>query len=125
MQQIAGQFNKKKSAKDVNHLEGLGRKLKLGKNGTVREGNFIKNTLNGFGRCIASDGTMAIGFFKNDLFHGYGKRVDKDGSVEEKLFNQVDWQSGETIGFKDSFVGYNEYDDFCAQKLDFKKYVST
>ena len=51
--------------------------------GTIQEGQFSNNKLNGYGQVIWNDGSYHIGMFKENKKHGWGKYVYASGKAEE------------------------------------------
>ena len=81
-----------------NQIDGIGRKMFL--DGTIIEGQFKNDKLNGFGRIMKTVGSvpesMIIGNFKDDMIMGYARK-DVRGNKKEGLFEQLgqSWESEE------------------------------
>ena len=54
--------------------------------GTIYEGQFKNDLINGYGKMTMSDGTIYEGEFENDVINGYGKMTMSDGTIYEGQF---------------------------------------
>ena len=64
--------------------DGEGRRLYS--QGTVHEGTFMGDWLNGFGVIRQNDGTVVKGWFRDGLLNGYGEVAYRDGTKQEGDF---------------------------------------
>lgn len=73
--------------------QGICRRIKAG--GSLWEGMFLNDKLNGFGRYVDGKGEIVyyLGMWKEDQFDGYGKCVNTDKSYYKGM-----WRNGRKEG---------------------------
>ncbi len=67
-----------------NKRNGIGRLIT--KLGSISEGQYLNDNLNGFGRSFWSDGNYYIGEFKDHYYHGKGKYVNAYGKIKDGIW---------------------------------------
>ncbi len=67
-----------------NKRNGIGRWIST-KYGSIFEGQYLNDELNGFGRLFWNSGEYYIGEFKNNYRHGKGKYVYASGKIEDGI----------------------------------------
>lgn len=68
----------------ANHMQGRGRLFNV--EGFCYEGDFIESKASGFGKFVSLEKVTYIGYWKNEKQHGAGEEVYPDGSKYEGMF---------------------------------------